>query len=86
MGQRRVHHPLCDLKPGVGAGLDAPLVDGEADDGRAVLLAEGQDTLQHFGLAVHRVDDGLAVVDPQTPLEGVRVGGIQLQGQADDAL
>ena len=86
MGQRRVHHPFCDLKPGVGAGLDAPLVDGKADDGRAVLFAEGQDTLQHFGLAVHRVDDGLAVVDPQAPLEGVCVGGIQLQGQADDAL
>ena len=86
MSQRGIHDPLCDRKAGVGAGLDATLINGEAHHGCAVLLAEGQDPLQHLRLAVHRVDDGLAVIDPQAPLEGVGVGGIQLQRQAHHAL
>ena len=86
MSQRGIHDPLCDRKAGVGAGLDASLINGEAHHGCAVLFAEGQDPLQHLRLAVHRVDDGLAVIDPQAPLEGVGVGGIQLQRQAHHAL
>ena len=70
----------------LGFGLDAPLVNGKADHGRAVLFAQRQDLFQHLRLAVHRVDDGLAVVDPQTPLQCLGVGRIQLQGQTDHAL
>ena len=70
----------------LGFGQDTPLVNGKADHRRAVLFAQGQNGVQLFRLAVHRVDDGLAVVDPQAPFQRLDMRGIQLQRQADHAL
>ena len=73
-------HAVC------GLGLDAFFVDGKPHDGGSVLFAQRQDGGKFFRLAVGGVDDGLAVVHPQTPRQRFHVGGIQLQGQAGHAL
>ena len=84
--QRRFLDAAGDGHTVFRSGLDALFVNGQTDDGGTVLFAEGQHLFQHFRLAVHRVDDGLAVVDPQTAFQCIGVGGIQLQRQADHAL
>ena len=73
-------HTVC------GFGLDAFFVDGQTHDGGTVLLAQRQDGGKFFRLAVGGVDDGLAVVHPQTPRQRLHVGGVQLQGQTGHAL
>ena len=85
-GQGRVPDAGGDGHPPGGGLGDALFVHGQAHHRRAVLFAQGQQLVQHRLLPVHRVDDGLAVVDPQPPLQGRGVGGVQLQGQADHAL
>ena len=85
-GQGRVPDAGGNGCPLGGRLGDAPLVQGQAHHRRAVLFAQGQQLIQHRLLPVHRVDDGLAVVHPQPPLEGGGVGRIQLQRQADHAL
>ena len=70
----------------LGGRQDAPLVDGKANDGCAVFFAQRQNGPEFFFLAVGGVDDGFAVVHPQAVFQRLHVGGIQLQGQAGDAL
>ena len=72
---------LGDVEPALGALGNAPLVQGQAHYRRAVLFHQGQNGVQHPVLAVDRIDNGLAAVDPQGLLQHRRVGGIQLEGR-----
>ena len=84
------HSPLQNafghLKAGLGGLGNAVLIQSEAHHRRAVLLHQGQDGLQRGALSVHRVDDGLAAVDPQGLLQHLGVGGIQLERSVGDSL
>ena len=65
---------------------DAALIQRKAHHGGAVLFAQRQNGIQHLLLAVHRVDDGLTVIDAQRTGQRVPVGRIQLQRQVGDRL
>ena len=77
---------LGNGKAAISCVRDAVLVQRQTDDGGTVLFAQRQDHIQRALLAVDRVDDGFAVIDTQGMGEGVRVGGVQLQGQIGDGL
>ena len=84
--QRRVQNVAGHLHPVLRFGGDAAVVQGQAHHRRAVLFAQGQHRRQHRGLGVHRVHDGLAVVNPQARFQHLGAGGVQLQGQLGHAL
>lgn len=42
MSQRGIHDPLCDRKAGVGTGLDATLINGEAHHAAPYFLQRGR--------------------------------------------
>ena len=76
--------PAMARRPSASAG-DAVVIQSEAHQAAAILLHQGEGMAARL-LAVHGVDEGLAVVPPQGGLHGLRVGGVQLQGQAGDGL
>ena len=85
-GQRPLQDTAGHLHPGLRALGDAALVQGQAHHRRTVLFHQGQDGRQALLLPVDRVDNGLAAVDPQGPLQHLRVGGIQLEGGVGHSL
>ena len=62
------------------------MVKGQAHHRSAVLLHQGEDGVQGLLVPVHRVDNGLAAVDPQGSLQHPGVGGVQLEGGVGDPL
>ena len=81
-----VHNALRHIKASLRRGGDALLVEGEAHDGAAVVLGNGQHRLKRLALSVHRVDDGLAGVQPHGILDGKGVRGVNLQRERGDSL
>ena len=75
-----VQDPTGDVYP-VQSGLgNPPLVQGEAQHRRAVFLHDREDGVQALPVAVHRIDDRLAAVDPQGLLQHLGTGGVHLEG------
>ena len=81
VGLRRSQDVLRNGDALVG-GLGQPLfIHRQSNDGRAVLLHDGQDAVQYILVPVDGVHRSLAAADTQSRLEGVGVGGVQHQGQ-----
>ena len=77
---------LGDLEPDVGVFADAGLVVADGDHGRAVFGDEGKHPLHHLVLAGHRVDQGFALVDLDTGLEGLDDRGVDRERHVGDRL
>ena len=78
-------HPR-DLEAHVGVLVDAGLVVGDGDDGRAVLRHQRQHRLESICLAGDRVDQRLPVVRRETCLERGDDRGVDGQGYVDHRL
>ena len=83
---RALDNLLSHRKAHVGVLGDACLVVGDADDGGAVLLDEGQDGLQPLLFTGDRIEQRLALVDLQAALQGGDDGGINGERHVGDGL
>ncbi len=68
---------LCHGHPTVCLGGDARFVESEADEGRTVFLRERKHRGHALLLAVHRVDEHLAVRSLEAPLKRLGRGGVE---------
>ncbi len=89
-GNAVIHSALDDL---LGDGVahvrilrDARLIVGNRDDRRAIFLDQRQDGLQSLVLAGHRIDQRLALVDPESGFERRDDRGIDRQRHVGDRL
>ena len=80
VGQGRLQDAAGDVHPLLGGLGDAVLVKRQSHHGGPVLLDQGENGLHGFPVPIHRINDGLAAVDPEGPLQHLGVSGVQLKG------
>ena len=77
---------VCNRNAALCRVRNTLLVQYQAHYDSAVFSDQGKDRLNALFFPVDGVYHGLAVVEPHAALHGLRIGGIDLQGQREDAL
>ena len=89
-GNAVIHRSMDDflghLKAHIGVFGDACLVVGDADDGTAILFDQRQNHLQPLIFPSHRIEQRLALIRLQPPLESFDNGRVYAQGHIHQPL
>ena len=86
VGESTVHYLFCDLKASVSSGGYTVLIQCQADNSGSVFGDKRKNTFHDGFLAVHGVHDRFAVVYPQSGLQYVGLGRVDLKRYVDNGL